>query len=242
MSELTVKISDSGVMRLFVDDNQIGLIQDLTVRASSDRLSPVVEVRFPPESVMIQSSLELQKSHIDYMQLLRKIPSVVLMDGEEPSGPDSEIVQYFLDQAKDGGGRTLAQVMQKDNSWFERTHDFIQWMLPTKRPSQHEPSAPVLTEKDVQVFQIRRDLRESYSFGVDRVKRFLQLDQVRPFWVRPRDHNHLRITRLIESLRDLGFEERAGRVLEQVLRVDKMNPDIIDRETVGYWKKACGRK
>jgi hypothetical protein len=241
MSELTVTISDKGDVKVFVDGSQVGLIQELTVRASSERPIPAVEVRFPPSSVIEASTEGVKEAHEGYLNLLRKIPSVVLMSGDEPAGTDSEIILYFLDQAKDGGGRTLTQVMQKDNSWFERTHDHIQWMLPTRRRSKYEPSAPVLTDRDVQVFQIRRDLREAYSFGVDRVKRFLELDQMRPVWVRKKDHNHKRISRLIESLMDLGFEERARRVLEQVLRIERANPDIIDPEAVEHWKKACVR-
>ncbi len=241
MSELTVKISDSGAMRLFVDEHQVGLVQELTVRASSDRPVPAVEVRFPSSSVLAQGTEELRESHRGYLELLRKIPSVVLMSGDEPAGTDSDIILFFLDQATDGGGRTLTQLMQKDNSWFERAHDYIQWMLPTRRRSKYEPGAPVLSDRDIQVFQVRRDLREAYSFGVDRVKRFLELDQMRPAWVRRKDHNHKRITRLIESLMDLGFEERARRVLEQVMRVEKANPEVIDPEAVEHWRKACVR-
>jgi Opioid growth factor receptor (OGFr) conserved region len=241
MSELIVKISDSGAVRLFVDDHQVGLVQELTVRASTDRPVPAVEIRFPSSSTMAQSSEGLQESLRSYLELLRKIPSVVLMSGDEPTGTDSRIILYFLDQAVDGGGRTLTQAMQKDNSWFERTHDCIQWMLPTKRESKYEPAEPVLSDRDIQVFQVRRDIREAYSFGVDRVKRFLELDQMRPVWVRKKDHNHKRITRLLESLMDLGFEERARRVLEQVLRIERANPDTIDPEAVEHWKGACAR-
>lgn len=241
MSELIVTVSDKGDVKVFVDGSQVGLIQELTVRAGSERPIPTVEVRFPSSSVIAAFSEGVKEAYEGYMSLLRKIPSVVLMAGDEPAGADSEIILYFLDQARDGGGRTLTQVMQKDNSWFERTHDHIQWMLPTRRRSKYEPNAPVLTDRDVQVFRVRRDLREAYSFGVDRVKRFLELDQMRPAWVREKDHSHKRITRLIESLMDLGFEERAQRVLEQVLRVDRANPGVIDPGAVEHWKRACVR-
>jgi hypothetical protein len=241
MSELTVSISDRGEVKVFVDGLQVGLIQELTVRAAVDRPMPAVEVRLPKSSIIEASGEAVRDAHKGYLELLRRIPSVVLMSGDEPTGTDSEVILYFLDQAVDGGGRTLTQVMQKDNSWFERAHDYIQWMLPTRRRSKYEPSAPVLTDRDIQVFQVRRDLREAYSFGVDRVKRFLELDQMCPVWVRRKDHNHKRISRLIESLMDLGFEERARRVLEQVLRIERANPDIIDPEAVEHWKQACAR-
>lgn len=240
MSELKITVSDTGVVKVFVDDQQIGLVQELTVRASTDRPAPAVEVRFPSKEVMSASST-MPKAHEEYLELLRRIPSVVLMSGDEPSGPDSDIIQFFLDVGRDGGGRTLTQVMQQDDSWLERTHDYVQWILPTRRKSKYEPDAPVLTDRDVQVFAVRRDLREAYSFGVARMKRFLQLDQMQPSWVRRRDHNHKRISRMIESLMDLGFEERANRVLDQVLRIDSMSPDVVDREAVEHWRKACGR-
>jgi hypothetical protein len=239
MSELRITISDTGMMKLFVDGDQIGLVADLVVRHNSERRMPSVEIQFP-KSVIAQSE-KLTEAHGRYLELLRKIPAVVLVDCEEPAGADSPLVLYFLGTGTDGAGRTLSQVMSKDDSWHERTHDHIQWMLPTRRRSQHEPGAPVLTDADVQTFRARRDLRETYSFAVDRFKKFLRLDQMCPPWVRPRDHNHKRITRLLESLRDLGFEERAARVLEQVLRIDVMNKGVIDRESVDYWKKALAR-
>jgi len=239
MSELVIRVSDTGHIRAEVDGESVGLIQGIAIQAGSERAT-AVEVRFPRRE-LVEGSEALRSAHASYVELLRRIPSVTAMNGEEPAGPDSDIVQFFLDQGRDGGGRTLTQVMQKDNSWFERTHDYVQWLLPTRRRSQYEPSAPVLTDRDVQVFQVRRDLREAYSFGVDRMKRFLELDQMRPFWVRRRDHNHKRISRLIESLMDMGLEERARRVLEQVLRADSSNPGEIDPEAVSHWKQACER-
>ncbi len=239
MSELVLKVSEDGKVRVLVDDEVVGLIQELSLRAGAERRTEV-EVRFPKNEV-IQSSDVLRPQHAAYMELLRRVSSVTVMNGEEPAGADSDIVQFFLDQGRDGGGRTLTQVMQKDNSWFERNHDFVQWLLPTRRRSKYEPSAPVLTDRDVQLFQVRRDLREAYSFGVDRMKRFLELDHMRPFWVRRKDHNHKRISRLIESLMDMGLEERARRVLEQVLRAESANPGEIDPEAVEHWKRAIGR-
>ncbi len=71
--------------------------------------------------------------------------------------------------------------------------------------------------------------------------RFLKLDQMCPFWVRAKDHNHKRISRLISSLTDLGFQEKAERTLQQILQVERSNPGVVDPAAVEHWKKARGR-
>lgn len=218
-----------------VDGEPIGVLQEVTFRKTAEDM-PEVTFRFPPESVMRQSE-ELAAQYDKCVSLIHRIPWAVVTNGDELAA-DSAILSYFLGTGTDAAGRTLSQVMAKDDSWYERSHDFVQWMLPTRKRSKYDPGAPVLTDDDVRAFHARRDVRETYSFAVDRVKKFLELDKMRPKWVRAKDHNHKRISRLIESLRDLGFQERAERVLEQVLRVDGLNPDVIDRESVEYWRKA----
>lgn len=236
--ELVISVSDVAGVRtqVTVDGEPIGILQEVTFRKTAADL-PEATFRFPPESVIRQTP-ELQASYDKHVAALRRIPWAVITNGDELAA-DSEIVQYFLGVGTDAAGRTLAQVMAKDNSWFERGHDFVQWMLPTRRRSQYEPGTPVLTDDDVRAFHSRRDLRETYSFAVDRFKKYLELDQMRPGWVRAKDHNHKRISRLIESLRDLGFQERAERVLEQALRVVKLNPGVIGEEAVEYWRRSA---
>lgn len=233
--ELTISVSDvAGVTtKVSVDGEPIGLLQEVTFRKTAEGL-PEATFRFPPESFLRQNEAAAA-AYEKHAALLRRIPWAVVVNGSNPVA-DSEIVRYFLGTGKDSGGRTISQVMAKDNSWFERSHNFIQWMLPTR--SRYEPGGPVLTDEDVRAFGSRRDLRDAYSFAVDRFEGYLRLDQVRPGWVRAKDHNHKRVSRLIESLRDLGFRERAEGVLERVLRIDDLSPGVIDREAVEYWKKA----
>lgn len=239
-SQVEGRLVVSGVRtRVTIDGEPIGILQEITFRNTADGL-PEATFRFPPESVIRQGSPHLVESYDKYVSLIRQIPWAVVANGDELAA-DSEIVRFFTGSGADGIGRTLSYMMSKDDSWFERTHDYVQWMLPTRKRSQYEPSAPTLTDDDIRAFQTRKDLRESYSFAVDRMKKFLELGQMRPRWVRPKDHNHKRISRMIESLRDLGFQERADRVLEQVLHIVKLNPGVVDETAIGFWKKASAK-
>ncbi len=236
---LEISVDELGAVQVSVRGEKVGLIQELSFRASSEPGDLEAVFRFPPDAVF-DASPGLQEAHGRYVGLLDGIQwaSVAKAEGE---AEDSPLVKYFLGTGTDGAGRTLAAVMAKDDSWHERSHDAVQWMLPTRRPSEYELDAPTLTEQDVRTFAARRDLREIYLFAVDRMSRFLELDRMCPSWVRPKDHNHKKIARMIRSLSELGFRERASRVLEQVLTIDRSNPGVVDPVSVEFWKKAYGR-
>jgi hypothetical protein len=58
-------------------------------------------------------------------------------------------------------------------------------------------------------------------------------------WIRPHNHNHLRLTRIIRSLKLLGLPKDAHALmlcLEDIHRVE--GRDIISEETLKHWRQA----
>ncbi len=242
MKELAIQVSEEGVLRVILDGRQVGLLQELSVYAGTDG-NTSVRLKFPPKSVTDRLGEESRRVLEENISSLEGIPWVELERGSSPAAALSPLLAYIEGTGRDSSGMTMDQVLEKDPSWYERSHDFVQWLLPTRRRSLYEPGAPTLTDDDLRAFRVRSDLQRRYLRGASRMERFLGLQNGqggRPSWVRDRDHNHKRISRLLESLRDLGFQDRADQVLAAVMGVATEFPGVINAESVEFWKRAAG--
>lgn len=155
------------------------------------------------------------------------------------------ITEFYSEKGCDHAGRTLSQILIWDNVQWEQCHDYIQWLFPTREASRFNRHAPVLTDEDVQEFQSRPDLQMRISFAADRFEQFLGLndDGVTPHWVsRDPNHNYLRITRVISSLRELGPKGRDRQFFDRIEEtfLEGENRIIIGDEPMNYWRKAIG--
>ena len=109
-----------------------------------------------------------------------------------------EIVGFLEGKTPDHRGRMLAVIMQQTDHQAETTHDYIQWLFPLDEPSRSVMGAPVLNELDIE------DIRHSELAQQNLVKSaswFLGFLERNDHWITKYDHNHLRITRVIKSLR-----------------------------------------
>lgn len=173
---------------------------------------------------------------------------------------DDPIVSFF-EGGPDDRGRTLAQILATSDRELEATHDYIQWVFPTAARSGVNPRAPLVTPATARTFAERPDLRERLRGALDRMLRFYGLmrdgsaDEPRIVpdperfgsradeWLRPHNHNHLRLTRIMQSLDALGLPAEA-RALQRCLLEDVYDgpgSDRVSRETYEYWLVAVRR-
>jgi Opioid growth factor receptor (OGFr) conserved region len=139
--------------------------------------------------------------------------------------PSSEILTFYAGTSADPAGRRLPEIQQWPDPLLEANHDFIQWMFPIMEPSSVHPEAPVLDQETIRAFKARPELQQNlrssflrmlafYGFelemqkGLD-VRRSSGFADQSSEWLWPGNHNHLRITRIIKSLRLLGLEAEA---------------------------------
>lgn len=59
-------------------------------------------------------------------------------------------------------------------------------------------------------------------------------------WIDWRDHNYLRLTRILTSLRLLGLENEAKALFKCLDEIYQEEKDKIGSETYSYWKNAVG--
>ena len=145
------------------------------------------------------------------------------------------IVGFLEGKTPDHRGRTLAMVLQQTDHQAEATHDYIQWLFPLDEPSRSVNGAPVLTELDIDEIKesslAQGNLAKSASWFLG----FLERNQ---HWFTKYDHNHLRITRVIKSLRLLASDKAADEFRDKVLALAGDNLNSIDQKARGFWANS----
>ena len=144
----------------------------------------------------------------------------------------TEIVGFLEGKTPDHRGRILAMLLQQTDHQAETTHDYIQWLFPLDEPSRSVNGAPVLTEMEID------EIRDSSlaQANLDKSARwFLGFLERNDHWITKYNHNHLRITRVIRSLRLLASDEAADEFRDKVLALAGDRLNLIDQKARGFW-------
>lgn len=164
----------------------------------------------------------------------------------------SRLVDFYRGEVDDTEGRLLRDIWGWGDDELELVHDFIQWLFPLPEPSRFNPDAPLLTPEDIATFRsdakLRLNLRQSFA----RILTFLGLRQeengevaegdnfatrTADLWDAP-NHNWLRITRILRSLRLLGLEAEAQALYRRLETFYRGRRFPIPADTFRYWTEA----
>ena len=178
--------------------------------------------------------------------------------GTGRSGP---LVNFYAGLTRDDCGRLLRDIHAWPDERLESTHDYIQWLFPLMERSAFNAHAPVLDEEAIAEFRGRAELRENlrrsfvrmlafYGFTVQarplRLVRAASFAERARVWLSWKNHNHLRITRILKSLTVLGLEEEAEAFLaaleELHANLMALREPLISPETMKFWREAIVRK
>lgn len=168
------------------------------------------------------------------------------------------LVDFYLRQRPDTGGRSLESLWAWDNVRLEEGHDYIQWLFPLVEKSRFNPDAPVLTGVDIQIFNASENLKTRVLTSFKRMLQFYGLQcseddaaisittaetfsERRDDWLHWGDHNHLRITRILTSLRILGLDAYPQAFFQCLTQTYKAEPDEIDPRSYAFWKDAVSK-
>jgi|SRR5579859_1817458 len=170
---------------------------------------------------------------------------------------NSKLLNFYTGVAPDDIGRYLSEILKWSDDELELRHDYIQWLFPLIERSGFNPSAPVLDGQTIQEFQSRPDLQRVMRSSFLRMLGFygLEIVESRPptvrrasffterskNWLTFSNHNHLRITRILKSMRILGLDVEATALFDCLASIyneesTKDFPGISD-ETFRFWKE-----
>ena len=174
-----------------------------------------------------------------------------------PPGQTGLLVSFYREEAPDSQGRMLSQILAADDQWLEYQHDYIQWLFPLSTRSRFNPTAPLLNEAQISIFQADKGLQARVEMAFRRMLTFYGFDytmsddgepkigpthnwaQQSVNWLEEDNHNFLRITRILISLQLLGLPSQARAFYDALDRLYH-SPDgqPIGEETFGFWTRA----
>lgn len=160
----------------------------------------------------------------------------------------SPIVAFYRGQGNDHRGRTLPQIWSFSLAALEDTHDYIQWLFPLTERSAFNPAAPILTPADIATFRaeamiqahLARSLRVMLHFygftpEMSPAPHFAKRAAV---WLAPHNHNFLRLTRILKSLRVLGRAADADSLRAALELLARDHSRIIGPDTLSFWRAS----
>lgn len=118
---------------------------------------------------------------------------------------------------------------------LEDIHDFIQWLFPLAEPSGANRRAPVLQPGDVEDIHASGLAQIALAAATDRMAHFYIRNS---HWLVDHDHNHLRITRIIKSLRLLRGPGEAEDFRQIILRRDDQAGRPVSAGSRQHWINA----
>jgi ADP-ribosylglycohydrolase len=148
-----------------------------------------------------------------------------------PHEPSSKLMDFHQGRTLLASGHHRADLLALTDADFERHHGFIQWAFPTPEKSYNNFSAPLL---DIGTAIWLAEDGDSINFLERMTVRFLQFLRDNNHWRASYNHNHLRITRVINSLRILHSWELAKWFHEQVISLAGDTYDLMDRPRM-FW-------
>jgi hypothetical protein len=164
----------------------------------------------------------------------------------------SRLLAFYRGQSTDSEGRSLKAIWGWNDERLEEVHDFIQWLFPLTEPSRFNPDAPLLSPEDVAAFHAEPLLQANLEKSFERILKFLGLSRAGDgtveegpnfaarepeVWSFP-NHNWLRITRILHSLKLLGLEPQARSFYARLAAYYRAGKYPIPTDTFRYWTEA----
>ena len=163
-----------------------------------------------------------------------------------------------LRQAGQSGGRdlmvTFNGIMRYSAAELEGEHSFIQYLFPTTAVGRYNRRAPALDQETVRTLNMNSDVKRKQRLAFRVMLNFFQLKEENqgtpayrivpsydysnqiPPWLKPGNHNQLRLTRMVKSLYLLGNEQEAV-ALHKVIN-EQGHKYQVHIDTMKRWDKC----
>lgn len=146
-------------------------------------------------------------------------------------------VNFLTNNEPDFKNRFLKDIWNFSDEDIEYTHDFIQLLFPLNEKSSAISNGIYLDSNEA-ILSIKANKLATENI-VKSSKWFLSFLARNSHWKRKHDHNYLRITRIIKSLRLLVSDQEANKFYESFMQlVDENLRSKINSTTLTYWENA----
>lgn len=177
----------------------------------------------------------------------------------------SAILDFYNGIEPNQQGFYFYDIIDFSDEMLEKNHCYIQWLFPLRESSKVVPDAPILDDSDIETFMESNELRKKVLLAYNRMMGFLGLryslekdpsdksgeyyalyvikdentyKERSKIWLTPKNHNFLRITRILTSLRELGLETASSRLYSFLCKLYEEEKGIIGPLTKQFWDEA----
>lgn len=147
------------------------------------------------------------------------------------------IIEFYEGSEPNSDGVYLSEILNWNYNQLEGNHNFIQWLFPNREPSRFNLDAPLLTDEVVDEFNRRPELKRAVRRSFDMMVKFYCLDDQDPWWITKNNHNFLRLTRILNFLRELKMTEELNFLYTKLFNISKRSLMITDI-TNSFWFEA----
>lgn len=147
----------------------------------------------------------------------------------------SKVFEFLSGISSDTTGRFINDILALDDEKLEYIHDYIQWTFPLTEASGSNFNAPVLTAQDIEDIKASKQAQANLVLLTERMTRFFEVSKD---LCRFTNHNHLRVTRIIKSLRILRSDELADHFKQRVFFIVGESGMEVNPLTIEIWKAA----
>jgi len=144
-----------------------------------------------------------------------------------------KLSNFFRDEVGHPRYGSFDDILNRDDEFWEKTHDFIQWVFPLNEASRFNQQAPILNQSSVKELASSEKTKEKLLSATDRYKSFLRGNND---WRSGYDHNHMRISRVIKCLRLLSDDRSANEFKHWVAGELGDDIDQIHSESKRHWR------
>lgn len=160
---------------------------------------------------------------------------------------DKFVIDFFCGISKDSAGRSIEQILKFDETDIENYHDFIQWIFPTVEKSLHNFEAPVISNNFRNILSINpialcnfcKTCKLFINFiGFDCEDNTIVVKENAPMFFDRPEHNLLRITRVLNSLNQLGKTSCSQKLFLVLESIYIKYPDKVPIISFTFWKQT----
>lgn len=152
-----------------------------------------------------------------------------------------QVIQLFICNGKDPEGRAIDDMIKFNDEQTEACHNHIQYMFPLHEKSLHAIVSPVISNTTRLILESSPLARKNMKKCLARFRQFLGIDpkdeKKQVWWCNHGNHNLLRITRVIRSLRLFGMEMDAHAFYTEVLAIAS-KCGFNEEKTLWFWERA----
>ena len=145
------------------------------------------------------------------------------------------MLNFLKGNERDVYKRYLKDIWIMSDKQIENTHNFIQWVFPLNERSNAVPKSPILTNEEIISIKKSETAQKNIKKSAEWFLEFLSRNS---YWICQNNHNHLRITRAIKSLRLIHSNKEAEKFKNSIMNLIQGNENKINPTSLKYWKNS----